>query len=334
MNRKKIRNIAVMDTSILSFNVGDHIIMESARKGLGPILENAFVVNMPTHSPLFHQYEFSLRNIDSFRQALNSIDLKFVCGTNLLEKNMKKRKNSWNLHTSDLKYFNDFVLVGVGTDGLEKVENDYTVKFYQKALSHDYIHSTRDEKTKEFLESLGLKALNTGCVTLWPLTKEHCSQIPIKKADTVVFTITDYKPDIEKDRYLINELLNSYDTVYCWLQGIMDSAYLDSLKIENLNNKVHFITPTLAAYNEFLETHDCDYVGTRLHAGIKAIQKKRRSIIIGVDNRARDIHETYGIPLLERTELEHLTDVIQSDLKTDIRINEDRIKLFLSQFEV
>ena len=78
-----------MDTSIMSFNLGDKIIMESARNGLKEILDGAFVIDMPTHSPLFHTHEFSLRRIDSFQESLNSIDLKFVCGTNLLAKDMK-----------------------------------------------------------------------------------------------------------------------------------------------------------------------------------------------------------------------------------------------------
>ena len=58
-----MKKIAILDTSILSFNLGDQIIMESARHGLQSITQNAFVVNMPTHSPLFHRYEFSLRGI-------------------------------------------------------------------------------------------------------------------------------------------------------------------------------------------------------------------------------------------------------------------------------
>lgn len=55
------KNIAILDTSVMSFNLGDQIIMESCRRELSDILQNAFVVNLPTHSPLFHVYEFGIR---------------------------------------------------------------------------------------------------------------------------------------------------------------------------------------------------------------------------------------------------------------------------------
>lgn len=55
-----MKYIGIMDTSIMSFNLGDQIIMESSRNGLKKILEDAFVVNMPTHSPLFKKASLAL----------------------------------------------------------------------------------------------------------------------------------------------------------------------------------------------------------------------------------------------------------------------------------
>lgn len=327
-----MKNVAIMDTSIMSFNLGDQIIMESARKGLKSVIKDDFVVNMPTHSPLFHRYEFSIRKNDSFKNSLNQIDYKFVCGTNLLEKNMSKRKNSWNMNILDLRYINDFILVGVGTDGLNKVQNRYTKKFYQKALNGDFYHSVRDEKTKKFLESIGIKAINTGCVTLWGFTPEYCNTIPTKKAASVIFTITDYMQDIESDRYMINVLLSNYDSVYCWIQGINDLNYLESLNISGFNEKVQIIAPSLESYSYFLSTNECDYVGTRLHAGIKAMQMRKRAIIIGVDNRAKDINIDYNLNYIDRLEICHLDELINSEFTTKISIHQDRIKKFLGQF--
>lgn len=327
-----MKKIAIMDTSVMSFNLGDKIIMESARNGLKDILEDAFVIDMPTHSPLFHIHEFSLRRIDSFQESLNSLNLKFVCGTNLLAKDMKKRKNVWNLYLKDTRYFNDFVLVGVGTDNLEKIQNKYTQRFYEKALSHKYIHSVRDEKTKQFLISLGFEAINTGCVTFWPLTKEHCAKIPIQKSNTVIFTITDYCTDKEMDYRMIKALVENYEHVFCWIQGILDEKYLEELNLGEYLDDINFIAPSLQAYNDFLMNNDCDYVGTRLHAGIKAIQCGKRALIIGVDNRARDINETYNINYLERSEIEKLEDVINNPITTNLNIDEDKIKTFINQF--
>lgn len=328
-----MKKIAIMDTSIMSFNLGDQIIMESARSGLKDIIDKAFVVNMPTHSPLYHWYEFSVYGKDGFTKALNSIDLKFVCGTNLLEKNMKKRKNSWNIHMMDTRHFNDFVLVGVGTDGMNIEPNSYTRRLYRKALSQQYVHSTRDEKTKAFLESMGFRALNTGCVTLWGLTKEHCKEIPKEKAEEVIFTITDYAPDIESDQFMVRTLCENYRKVYFWPQGIEDCNYIEKLRLDGAtNNKVQFLAPSLKAYSEFLQNHKCDYVGTRLHAGIKALQMKKRTMIIGVDNRARDMKESYELPLLERDEISKLEAMVNKKSEICININKDRIDEFLSQF--
>ena len=328
-----MKKIAILDTSIMSFNIGDQIIMESARKGLENLLKDAFVVNMPTHSPLFHLYEFSLRGKDSFKPNLDAIDLKFVCGTNLLEKNMKKRKNTWNIHKGDLRYFKDFILVGVGTDGLPTIANNYTKTFYQKALSSDYFHSTRDEETKKFLESIGIKAINTGCPTIWGLTKEHCSVISKTKSDNVVFTVTDYKPDVSKDKIMIDILCKNYSNVYCWIQGSQDIEYLNTLGIDILrSDKIKMVSPSLEAYNQFLDNVDCDFVGTRLHAGIKAMQKYKRTIIIGVDNRARAMNETYNFNFIEREEIEKLEEMINTSFGTEINLNEGNIEAFLRQF--
>ena len=61
-----------------------------------------------------------------------------------------------------------------------------------------------------FLDSMGIKAINTGCPTTWTLTPEHCCEIPIKKADNVVFTLTDYNQDTKNDPLLIELLLDNY----------------------------------------------------------------------------------------------------------------------------
>lgn len=319
-----------MDTSVMSFNIGDQIIMESIHNELSSILKDSFIVNMPTHSPLFHFWEFSLRGKDSLRASLNNMDLKFVCGTNLLEKNMKKRKNSWNIHMLDSYYIKDFILVGVGSGPLNINLNNYTRKLYKRILSSQYIHSARDESTKTLLKKLGLKAINTGCPTLWQLTKKHCCMIPTQKSDTVVFTLTDYMENIKKDKIFINILKKNYNNLYYWVQGSKDLDYLQKLNI-NIS-EINIISPSLKSYNYFLENNTCDYVGTRLHAGIKAMQKKKRAIIIGVDNRARDMHATCNLNYIERNRIDFLDNIINSEFETKININLSNIELFLKQF--
>ena len=325
-----MKYIGMFDTSIMSRNQGDHIIMESVRRELKPVLQDAFVINLPTHSPLFRRITALQRSQTNLRNMLKSFDLKFVGGTNLLAKDMRQITNQWDIHLGDLKYISNTILVGVGTDGLPAIRNEYTKKFYRTMLSGEYIQSVRDDATCELLDGLGIKAVNTGCATTWCLTPEHCSKIKKDKSESVVFTVTDYKPCPEKDKKMIEILLHDYDKVYCWRQGMWDEKYLASLGTDL--SKVEYIPSSLEGYNEFLESCDCDYVGTRLHAGIKAMQKFRRSIILGVDNRARDMNKTCKFVMLERDKLDDLHDMINSQFATPVQINTQAIELFRGQF--
>jgi polysaccharide pyruvyl transferase WcaK-like protein len=49
-----------------------------------------------------------------------------------------------------------------------------------------------------------------------------------------------------------------------------------------------------------LKREDVDCVGTRLHAGIRALQRKRRAIILGVDNRAEEMGHDFDLPVVAR----------------------------------
>ena len=323
-----MRKIALLDTSIMSFNLGDQIIMDGIKKGMKPVLESASVVYMPTHTPLFHVFQI-IRKMDSLNQYFKSMDLIFACGTNLLNKNMLHRRPLWNINMSDSKLLKNVILVGVGTDNQDAIENRYTEKLYQRVLSKDFMHSTRDEKTKKLLESLGFQAINTGCPTMWSLSEDVVNAIPQNKADSVVFTVTDYCTDAEKDNIMIDTLCKEYNQVFCWTPGWYDMEYIEKLEI---SKKVQFINPSVEAYDNFLEETYCDYVGTRLHAGIRAMQKKKRAIIIGVDNRARDINEDCNLNYLERSSICNLPKLINSKIETTVRIKKQEIQQFISQF--
>ena len=76
-----------------------------------------------------------------------------------------------------------------------------------------------------------------------------------------------------------------------------------------------------------------DYIGTRLHAGIYAMQNFCRSIILIVDNRARDIKSTYNIVAIERDDIkDNLVKMINGKIDTRINIDEKAIQEWKSQF--
>ena len=63
------------------------------------------------------------------------------------------------------------------------------------------------------------------------------------------------------------------------------------------------------------------------------MQNNVRSIILMVDNRARDIQENYNINAIERDELSaKLDSMINSTFTTDIKISQDKINEWKSQF--
>lgn len=321
-----MEKIIKFNTAIGSLNMGDYIINESIDKELKTIYEKNFVVNYPTHTPVATFYQCSKKN--DLMKYCNSAKLKFVAGTNLLSNDMIKRWQNWNVNIFNYKPYKNSILVGCGLGGKFTKANLYTKILYKKVLSKDYIHSTRDEKAKLFLEAMGFKAINTGCPTLWSLTKELCNDIPQNKTSKVIFTLTDYCKNPEKDQQLINILNNNYKELYFWIQGSGDFDYIHTFKnIDKIK-----IVYSLGEYDELLNNGDIDYVGTRLHAGIFAMQHKVRSIIIAIDNRTRDMKETYHLITVERDEIENLDTLINSSFKTDINLDEDKIKTWKQQF--
>lgn len=322
-----MKKIIIFNTSVGSLNTGDYVINESGRKQLSDVLKDNFIVELPTHTPAVHNYQSINRN--KLIQVCNSAEHKFIIGTNILAYNNLVPWPNWNVNIFNSKPYNNSIMVGVGSTPNAKNVNHYTKFLYKRILSHNFIHSTRDEKTKNMLESIGLRAINTGCVTMWEFTSEKCARIPKEKSSQVVFTLTDYAKDIEKDQELINILRKNYKTVYFWPQGSDDYEYILSLGHKN----IRIISPQLDYYRSLLQSGSIDFVGTRLHAGVFAMQNNVRSIILIVDNRARDIQENYNINAIERDELSaKLDSMINSTFTTDIKISQDKINEWKSQF--
>ncbi len=321
-----MENVLLLDTSVGSLNKGDDIIMKCARHQLSDIYKNKFVMTLPTHVPPFHWYQVIRR---SYAQNLyKNAKYKFVCGTNLLTMDMLTRFPQWNINIFNCEPLRESILVGVGAGRGEQITN-YTKKLYNKVLSHKYYHSVRDERTKRFLEDMGFKVLNTGCPTLWSLTPELCKEIPTRKSDSVVFTLTDYSKDLVRDQLLIHILNKNYKNVYFWIQGSGDYKYFKTFQhTENIK----IIPPSVEEYERILQT-DIDFVGTRLHAGIFAMRNKKRSIIIAIDERARGMNETYHLNTIERSDMEDLEKMIRSEIVTHVNVDMDIVNKWLNQFQ-
>lgn len=320
-------NILLLNPSIASSNIGDDIIMECVEKEIEFIVKDRFVYHLPTHVSSFHWYQV-LRNSSAIRNYTDCV-YKLVCGSNLLVKNMLTHYPQWNVNMLNYKPLKDCILVGVGA-GAGESANLYTRLLYKKLLNADYFHSVRDERSKIFIESLGLKAINTGCATMWMLTPDFCKNIPTKKASRVIFTLTANAIPLEADQELIKILNRSYDKVLFWVQGDNDLKYLH--KFKDIQN-IEIVKPTKGAYEAILLEDDVDYVGTRLHAGIYAMRHTKRSIIIVIDERAREINKSNNLVCLEREQVvNELEDLIKSEFETRVSMPVDEIKRWKQQF--
>ena len=235
----------------------------------------------------------------------------------------------WNINLFNCAPLAGSILVGVGAGASEK-RNWYTRKLYRKVLSHDYYHSCRDKRTKLYIEQeLGLKAIHTGCVTMWMLTPDFCKQIPETKSERVVFTLTSRVFD-ERDQILIDTLKSCFKEVYFWPQGMNDYDYLQ--KYKNIED-IRILPATKKAYDDFLSQNDTDYVGTRLHGGVYAMRHKRRSIIIAIDERAREINKANNLICIEKDEIKsQLAVLINSSFPTRIEMDYDAINRWKAQF--
>ncbi len=309
----------IFDTSVGTTNLGDHIIMDAVNRAADALFEEDFVINLSTH--------FGIHPWDLPR--LRKYDTALVGGTNLL-KNNTFRKPQWRVSMKDLLVLrHKIVLFGVGWwQYQQRPVSLYNRMMYKTLFSKKHLHAVRDNYTLNKLQEIGIRnVVNTGCPTVWALDEAHCSQINPKKRDIVVTTITDYMRDTEKDKAMLDTLKRNYHEVYVWIQGSKDKAYIDSLATD-----IQFIAPKLATFDAFLENQPCEYVGTRLHAGIRALQKKRKAIIIGIDNRAIEMRNDIGLNVLERQRIDALEASIHEETSVKLYLDHKSIGRWKAQF--
>lgn len=323
-----MKKIILFDTSIASSNKGDEIIMLACEEQLESVLSKNYVIKVPTHTPVSHWYQ-NFSKFSGHLKVVEKYDYKFICGTNLLNANMLLPTPLWNINACNCKYAEGSIAVGVGLGSEQLKPNRYTKNLLSKVLSSEYIHSTRDEKTAEFIRNLGLKAINTGCPTTWNLTNDFCLSIPKRKKEEVVFTLTDYARNPGLDKKMVYLLSKYYRKVYFWVQGLEDLNYFNEIYS---GNNIEIVYPSVDEYDQIL-AKGVDYVGTRLHAGIRALQKGCRAIIISIDNRTRDMNESINLCTIPRERIGELERVLFEDIKIQLNIKENNIKQWLAQFE-
>ena len=313
-----MKRIVILDTWVNDTNLGNKLIMEAVCQHLREIFPHDFFYHVP-----------ALEYVKAGRGLIQRADYVFLAGTNLLSSNMNKT-SEWRLRITDAFWLKDVILFGLGWWQYQSFPpNLYTRFLLSRILKKGCYHSCRDSYTASRLSALGFKVLNTGCPTLWMLSKEHCDEIPRTKAESVLLTFTEYSQKADADRLLFDIVRRNYSSVYFWPQMYGDYYYAKMI----CGKEVTFIDPSTEALDDLLRTEHVDYIGTRLHAGIRALQHKRRTIIVAVDNRGIEMGKDFNLPFIVRNKIGlALEKQINASWETDIHLPERAISIWKAQF--
>lgn len=312
------RITTILDTSLFSGDPEDAIVMDYCNavvRGLGV----GSLVRVPTHV-----YDDRLESLDS--------GIKIACGTDLIGTHMESN-DRWAF-PMDISKLGNLCMLGVGLQDPRPGApfSQESVDLLKYLLDNRNLHSVRDSNTERRLREIGIEnVVNTSSPSLWNLDPAHCDSIPRSKGRSVVTTVADYSFDEVNDPLMLQILKENYDSVYIWLQGKRDYDRYLARHIDPAD--FIFIDPSLHSFDEYLEDPDLDYVGTRLPAGIRALNKFHRSIIIAIDNRARNIAADTGLPVIEREVIaSELDGRINSTFETIIDLPIENIARWKSQF--
>jgi len=315
-----METVTIVDTSICTDNLGDEIIMEAVDDVVTRLFPEAYIYRAPSHEALS----------DRTLKFIRGSSWCFIGGTNLLSSHITPH-GLWRLDERGAAAYGSTRTVCLGT-GWSDYSPDATAKtrgLLRTALSPHLVHSVRSNYALDHLRKLGRDAVTTSCVTTWSLTPDHCAQLASKTSQSAVFTLTAWRREPDADRAFVEVLRTRYKKLHFWPQMHDDYDYFRKFGWES----VSMIAPTLQAFDRFLENEDVDFVGTRLHGGIRALQKRRRALILAVDNRAAEIAKHSGLPVVQRADTAGIERWIDREAPIRFDLPQEAIESWLSQFK-
>lgn len=295
------------------------------------IIKSAVLANFPEVESDLSWVALSGRSVEVEREKG---DMLVLAGANILANRPYLNRHVWRPSASSYLSPQTVVLFGVGWWKYQRAPGFSTKAFYRHFLSVSGMHSVRDSMSLSMLSRCGISnVINTGCPTMWGLP--DLLRYSPTRPESVVFTLTDYAQDPSIDRWLVDFLLKTYKRVYFFPQGAGDAKYLQGLVPRDCIERIVVIDRKLCAYDALLEKEELDYVGTRLHGGIRALQKNRRAIIIALDNRAESISADTGLPTIRRQDIrKFLPELARKRTDTYLRLNRKGIDNFLESLQI
>lgn len=273
-----MNSIAVLDTSLKSENDGDRIIVDAVEREFS---ETRNAPRIATHKRMGWKE----------RRRADKSDALLVTGTNILSSDMFNLRQ-WPLHQRDVgSMVGKVVFCGVGWWQYQGSITKETSIALSSIKHRGVCIAARDQYTVDKLKSIDIKAINTGCPTMWRLP----ASLPALGSESeCVFTLTNYNPSTQ-DSGILKHLLTRYERVLIWPQSRQDEV---KLKRTALPERTVVLRRGLNSLEEAARGRD--YVGTRLHAGVRCAQVGSAIAILAVDNRALEIGRDTGLPVVPR----------------------------------
>ncbi|PXA69994.1 hypothetical protein CTB96_08325 [Cryobacterium arcticum] len=300
-------SVVVVDPGMTSTNLGDQIISDAVhREFVTPLSSSTDVEVIPMHGPLS----------DASRDALRAADEVVVCGTNLLSNHMRFR-TSWEWDRADIELAKGKLTVfGAGWWQYQVGSIDPVSARWMKAMSGGRTWGVRDAYSAKRLAAAGVASAHISCPTLWRVREQPLPSTQKR----IIATFTDYNQDPLADRRLMDLLEARYEVLY-WPQGPGDRRYIESISPTTPT----FIDASLAAFDHELKQPDTAYVGLRLHGGIRALQFGVPSLILSIDNRAREISKSVGLTAPSRHAFRDIEQALDGQPPVSIGLPTDAI---------
>lgn len=303
------RNCSLID------NMGDLIIMNYIIDNISEIFPYSLLTTHSSKDKLF---------IDDYLKIMFS-SYTFFGGSNFLTSKMDVYKQ-FNYSFNKSMFIKNVILMGVGWWQYQDEPNEYTISLLSKFMCKKYLHSVRDDYTKDMLNSVGFNnVINTSCPTIWRLGGRK----KVFKKKDALFTLTDYNKDHFNDKRMIKELAQNYRKLYFYPQGYGDLQYLNSIGHEC---KVYILSRDMNSLNNLLCKNEVDYVGTRLHCGVHALNYGVRSLVVGIDNRAIEISNETNLPVIKRGRIGEIRSWINECVEIKINVPSENISIWKRQF--
>lgn len=296
-----------LDPSVDSSNTGDVIIAHAVEKELSRA-GGSRVVRLPT------QRRWTAAE---FTEA-ETCAAFYVGGTNLLTSHPRLYRQ-WKIGPKEISVLRaKVVLLGVGWWQYQGPPDRYARRFLEQILDPHATHSVRDSYTQQQLSFLPHRVLNTTCPTLWDVEEQLSPGNRFR--GVVISSVTDYDRDRKRDTAMLTTLRARCDQLFVWPQGSGDARYLSRLGFGG-----HLLDGTIDDFERVLAQPGAAYVGTRLHAGIRALQLGNAAVVVAVDNRATEIGHDVDLWVIERSDILNLDDCLDSKDESLLAIPNDEI---------